>query len=262
VYGVGYRHAPVDGEAAFVAPRIGAGWSRGDWVMRGLLSYHAVVSGSPQGRAESLATGPLGYEADLRAPLGPTARFEAGARHAPVQFDDSGCLPGDDNGGVPLYLSDGNAVVSESRLALVDDAGGTRARLELASGHTSGRVTTLLPFSGTYDGGSEARMHYRSGRFELGVPASGTQLGIEYRRTAVARGEPVTAAQAQDEWLEVRVRQRIRVAPLPGEFRVLLALRVGSIDDERLEAWERAGGDMSTLEALNRRMSAGVSVLF
>jgi hypothetical protein len=94
------------------------------------------------------------------------------------------------------------------------------------------------------------------------VPTSGTDLRIEYRKLRADSGPDGTAADAVDEWLELRLRQELRAVPVPGDWRVLLALRFGSTGDERLAAWKLAGGDSTTLEALNRRMSAGVSVMF
>ncbi|MDH3228040.1 MAG: hypothetical protein OEM67_13265, partial [Thermoleophilia bacterium] len=69
------------------------------------------------------------------------------------------------------------------------------------------------------------------------------------------------APDAIQESVEFRVKQDVSGLQVPGDWRVLVGLRLGSVRTDDLEAWSSAEA-VETVDALNRQISAGVAVLF
>ena len=85
---------------------------------------------------------------------------------------------------------------------------------------------------------------------------------LGYRQVASSRpvgGEP---EESRLRAVEMRLSQDVPGAGRVGRLRFLLALRLGSVETPRVEQWESGDGNAETLEALNRRVAAGVSVQF
>ena len=265
VYGLGYKQAFVVGESTLVVPRLGGSLEAGGWQARAIVSYHSVTGE----RTETIAPEPaalrparrFGYEAELEIPLAEEIHLRGGSRYMPIQFGYFGYLAGVTVGDEhPLYLTDGNAAVEEHRLVLSEERGPSQTYLELSDGFADGAVMPLLPFDGPVAITDGRELRYRNGRLGVVLPNSGTDLRVEYLRLqagTVRGGRPASLQES----VEFRVRQMISRRQLPGDWRLLLALRLGSIQSDELEAWGE-GEASETASALNRRISAGVSVLF
>jgi len=267
VYGLGYKQALVDRDATLVVPRVGGSLVANGWYARALVSYHTVTGEGATGvRLHPVVFRPqgrVGYEAEIELPLARNVRLRGGSSYSPILFDSFGYLHGavgiDEH---PLYLTDGNAAVHEHRLLLVEERGGSRTYLELSDGRVTGAVAPLLPFEGPVPIRAGRELSYRSGRFGVAFPERGTDLRVEYRRVeAEGTGDRDRAPDAVQESVEFRVKQDVWGLQVPGDWRVLVGVRLGTVRTDDLEAWSSANA-AETVDALNRRISAGVSVLF
>lgn len=250
VYGLGFRQPAAAAGSALFAPRLGARFSDGRWTAGVVASYHAVSAGEPTAARRPAR---VGYEADLEAPLARGVSIRGRVEYAPVAFD----APEE-----PLFLTDGDLSVREQRVALAETRGEAHSFVEFSHGHARGSLATLVPFAAPRFAFNETEIGYDRGRVGLQVPASGTDLEVEYRRVRTDAAVEGTLAAAVEESMEVRLRQEVPGIPAPGAWRVLVALRLGSIETDTLAEWRRDGGDDTTLDALNNRVSAGVSVMF
>jgi hypothetical protein len=267
VYGLAYKQAWTAREASLVVPRLGGSVAVGGWYLRALVSYHSVTGSEEPIAARGIAplrpAESLGYEAEVEMPVARNVRLRGGVSYSPIQFNHVGYFGGADaHDEHPLYLTDGNSAVHEHRLALVEERGSSRMYLELSDGRAEGTVAPLLPFAGPPAVRPGRQLRYWNGRFGVMVPSWGTDLRVEYRRVEAARTlwrrDILDSIQ---ESVEVRVRQDVAERQIPGDWQLLMALRLGTVRSNDLEAWSPDGG-ADSLDALNRRISAGVSVLF
>jgi hypothetical protein len=267
IYGLGYKQALTTSDAALIVPRIGGSLTAAGWHLRALVSYHTVTGSDAPPGASQIAPfrpeRPLGYEAEVELPVAGGVRLRGGSSYTPIQLDYFGYLRGVDGGpGPPLYLTDGNSAVHEHHLALIEERGGTRTYIELADGRAEGSMAPLLPFEGPVPIMYGGQLSYRNGRVGVRVPAWGTDLRLEYRRVEAESSEHERdLVDSVEESVEVRVRQDVSEGQVPGDWRLLLALRLGTVRSNDLDGWSSHEGTES-VNALNRRISAGVSVLF
>jgi hypothetical protein len=261
--GLGYRQALAARDGAVFTPTLGGAVSAGGAFARAVVSYHGV-----SGPVATDSAGPfrpeshLGYEADVEVPLARDLRLRGSSSYAPLQRDTLGYLPGDGmDGEHPLYATDGNAAVREHRLTLVEERGSSKLYAELADGQTRGTVAPFVPFADPLPLREGQELRYRRGRMGLAFPARGTDLHVEYRRVD-GEGTPEAGGglDSREEALEMRVRQEVSGLPVPGSWRLLLALRLWTLDTGDLA--EEPAEVSASVDALNRRLSAGVSVLF
>ncbi len=268
VYGLGYKQALVSSESRLLAPLFGGSWSDDGWRISAQLSYHAVSNGrTPEGGDLWSSFRPertVGYQARIEVPIVDGVHLEGGASYSPIQFEYFGS--GRESyalGGQPMYITDGNSSVQESRVALVEDRGGSQTYLEFVHGRAEGNLASLMPFDTSYPTLSDRDMRYRNASFGVRVPSRGTDVLVEYQKiVASLASSHASPAGSVQESVEFRVRQNLWAMHSAGDWRFLLALRMGSVDSDDIQSWESRGGDEETLEALNRRISAGVSVLF
>lgn len=267
VYGLGFKQAWMARETALVVPRLGGSLAVGGWHLRALVAYHSVTGSeepvATTGFAPLRPTQSLGYEGEVEMPVARGVRLRGGVSFSPFQLDHVGYFRGADvHAEHPLYLTDGNSAVHEYRLALVEERGNSRTYLELSDGHAEGSVAPLLPFAGPPAVRPGRQLRYQNGRFGVRVPTWGTDLRVEYRRVQAGRTlwrrEFVDSIQ---ESVELRIRQNVAERQIPGDWHVLMAVRVGTVRSSDLESWSPEGG-ADSVDALNRRFSAGVSVLF
>jgi len=267
VYGLRYKQEWMAREAALVVPRLGGSVAAGGWHVRALVSYHSVTESDAPAALNLMAplrpAEPLGYEAEVEMPVARNVRLRGGVSYSPIQFDHVGYFGGTDGYEEhPLYLTDGNSAVHEHRLALVEERGSSRTYLELSNGRAEGTVAPLLPFARPSAFRPGRQLRYWNGRFGMLVPTWGTDFRVEYRRVEAARTlwrrDIVDSIQ---ESVELRVRQDVGEMQIPGDWQVLMALQLGTVRSSEIEAWSPRGG-ADSVDALNRRISAGVSVLF
>jgi len=266
VYGLGYKQSLMASDATLVVPRIGGNLTAGGWFLQALISYHAVTGSVGLLEATLVPFQPensLGYEAEIQVPLARDVRLRGGVTYAPIQFDYFGYLQGAEGPGEhPLYLTDGNSAVNEHRVTLIEERGASRTYLELSNGRAEGTVVPLLPFEGPLPIVSGRELRYRNGRFGVVLPGFRTDLRVEYSRVeSKSAGGGRTETDSIQESVELRVKTDVPATQIPGDWRVLLALRMGTVRSAELaRSSHRAAAE--SVDALNRRISAGVSVLF
>jgi hypothetical protein len=254
-YGIGMelRNAEGESQAQRISPRVGADFSGTGWSAHGLVAYHATSQDGPRGS--------IGYEAGIEIPVTSSFRVEGSSRRSPWVHSPMGYVPGAERIGTqPIYVTDGNAAVTEHRLAVVGERKSIKASAEWTQGQAHGTLAPVLGYAPT-DNPTERQIEYRSARLELAAPSLGTDLAVEYRRLR-ADAAPETAVEAaSEESVELRLAQRLSSSRRLGDWRVLLALHLGRIESAALDAWALNEGRES-VDALNRRLSGGVSVLF
>jgi hypothetical protein len=226
--------------------------------------YHAIVRDEPAGERPAgwepfRPTRPWGYEGEVEAPLGAGLRLRAGASFQPFQFDGVGSVSPSRS---PSYLTDGNATVRESRVALLGDGANISGFVELMGGETRGTVALLTPLDASMRLSTAALVRYLESRCGLRLPASGTDLILEYRRLRALDTEPETPVDTHEQVFELRLQQQLRGFTARADVRFLVALRLAQLEAEGIERFKHSGGDPLALDALNRRMSAGLSVVF
>lgn len=267
VYGLGYKQALLARDAALIVPRLGGSWSFDGGTVRAAASYHAVVDRSSQLDAppESIPfrpRGTLGYEAEVEWPFASGLSLKGGTSYSPWQFRalgyGDGTLAADP---LPLYMTDGNASLRENHVVLVAQRSATRAYLELHGGRVQGTVAPLLPFDAMVGLAPETGLHYLNARCGVDMRGYGTDIVLDYFKVGAraAGGDPGRSLQ---ESIELRMQQELRGLQTRVDLRFLAALRVGMVEADSVNEWLQQGGDPAPLEALNRRLTAGLSVSF
>jgi len=265
IYGLGYRHALGTRDAALVLPQLGAQWHMGRLEVSGVVSYVGVTGWDTlpvaPGRDVPRPDNALGYEADVDLPLAAGVHVTAAALSSPIQL----ALAGYSGGGFlhesrPLYLTDGNAAVSERRVALVREQRALRLYLEWTGGLAEGTLATIAPYDAPLGFLTQGDLDYRTGRFGIHVFPSGTDLLFQYQiLNQSASGSP--GASTVQRSYEVQLSQNLMDLDPLGSWRFLVALRRASAESDELDGALRAS-EAGALESLNHQLSAGLSVSF
>jgi len=267
IYGAGFKQALLNNRSAMLVPRLGLGYAADAFRVRSVFSYHAVDSGDERGRAsEPGGFGPrerMGYAAGVEFPVVRGMLLSLATSFEPVQMDHFGYGFGSAmQGDHPLFLTNGNSSLREHRVKLAEQRGSSRTYFEIADGECSGSATPMMPFELPTGLAQDRVVRFRTGRVGVHLEHIGTDLRVEYQLIDSARdisGE--LRDEAVQESVEFRLRQDVPAESWPGFWQLLVALRMGSVSSAELESSsEYAGGE--SLDALNRRLSAGVSVLF
>jgi hypothetical protein len=115
-----------------------------------------------------------------------------------------------------------------------------------------------LPIRLLYD----SRLRFTTGRMGLLIPASGTDLRLDYRRLVGWSAEAERQApDSVQRSLELHVAQDLMRARALGNWRFLAALRVASLEGGYDEEVVLAG-NRTLLDSQNHQLSAGLSVMF
>jgi len=275
IYGVAYQHAISETDAALFVPRAGASWNLERVMFRFLVSYHAVthwetsdatrIVGSmsqaelpePSRRLDR-PEGDIGYAGSVEIALSDGFSLEGSTSYSPLQLGGVEGVRGEELGEVPLYLADGPAAVGEARLTFSHETGRTRAYFEIARGEVEGVLAPLQPYALVAEQFVPGALTYTNGRWGLRVIPAGTDLQFEYRRIGGTRSDSGRSIPEQTI-LELRVTQDLMRLEELGSWRLLMAVRMGSLDKADLESPVE---DYVTVGALNSGVSAGVSVTF
>jgi hypothetical protein len=267
LYGLGYKHASTSTESSVIVPRLGGTWSAERLVLSFLVSYHHLAAwgeaeDSPSERTFRPA-GRLGYEAAVELPLALGFRLTGSSSYSPIDLTFPDYPAGDLRpSSSSVYLTDGNAAVDRRAVAIVREGGGSRIYLELVGGEVEGRIAPTLPMQLPirllYDG----RLRFTTGRMGLLIPASGTDLRLDYRRLVGWSAEAERQApDSVQRSLELHVAQDLMRARALGNWRFLAALRVASLEGGYDEEVVLAG-NRTLLDSQNHQLSAGLSVMF
>jgi len=245
------------GEQA-LTPRIGAGSTVGGVRFEGAVSW---LAGSDGGGPDALlrAADRLGYEVGMQVPVVEQVRVEGSSRHEPRAGEVAGYAPGADPAvAQPIYVSDGNLSRTEHRLALIEQRGSTHVAVELVDGRVRGGVVPVMRYADPRElAGSD--LGYRGACLGIRAPSLGTDVAVEYRRLEARAA--TEGGRSIEESVDVRVGKHLSTSRRLGDWRVLLAIHVASIETAALREWKEHGGAES-IQAMNRRLSGGVSVHF
>jgi hypothetical protein len=181
--------------------------------------------------------------------------------YSPVQFDYVGRAgAGFYDDPRPLYLTDGNAAVRESRLALIQESRRTRAYLEFTEGLVEGTLATMTPYDVPQEFLTAGHLDYGAGRLGLRVLSSGTDVLIQYQRLTQSPRETVQLADSRQNSVEFRLTQDLFSVRSIGDWRFLMAIRRASLDaDESDEAVQLTS---QVIDSMNQQISAGLSLSF
>lgn len=264
IYGLGLKQFLAAPDTALVVPRLGWAWADDDWRLRASISYSAVTSWADSFKPLGAPDHPLGYEAELRAPIGSGVNLEAFARYVPVQLDALNFGSGYDAlDPHPWYVMGSDASLQENRLRLASDRPFLRAYLELERGRAQGALATLLPFDGPYALQLGRELRYRNARLGWSFGASATDLQLEYRRLDARSLAPYAgSSDAVEQAFALRLAQQLWGIQTRVDWRFLAALQLDSFETASIEQWSSASGEPAPLDTLSRRMSAGLSVAF
>jgi hypothetical protein len=258
IYGLAYAQAVTSADSTLLVPRVGGIWSAGRWIASTLVSYHLPSGeGSAQGGAGRSAS-PVGYEAGVGMGVVDGVQLQGSVASAPVRVETFGPVASPARtASSPLFLSDGNVAVREYRVAVTERRGTSGTWLELSSGRAEGDVAPLLSFESTAGLGAAGLLRYAGGRLGWRLPERGADLAVEYRRVR-AEGTADGTRESSRESVELQFGKTLAGLRVPGDWRLLLALRLGSVESMELADPEAS----ETVDALNRRVGAGVSVVF
>ncbi|HKQ62336.1 MAG TPA: carboxypeptidase-like regulatory domain-containing protein [Candidatus Polarisedimenticolaceae bacterium] len=242
-YGLGYKQGPATRMHDWIAPSVGGTWSLGRLAARMALSYCAATGSAAERAIEG--GDHLGYDAQVDVPLGATVYLRGASRHEPVEFRDGAAVPS--AGELPAYVTDGNAGVTENRLALVHEAGGMQTVFELTSGSAAGLLAPVGALAVPLQWLEDGRLHYRGGRIGLHHAPTGTDMSVEYQQVDLSDA-------ARRRSVELRFARELLRFRSDGSWRLLAAVRTPL---ERSEA-----ADRETVERLSEQVRLGLSVLF
>jgi hypothetical protein len=248
---------------------VGASWADGTWRAGLVVLYAADIDGdvSSSSGAASGSYAPrgqaFGYEAGVETPLPGGLSLKAERSVEPVAFDAAGALVERlDPDFTPLFAADGRVNAERESLTLSHDSGGVRTSAQWVRGGADGTIAQIFPFEVPLQLLADRRLEYAAGRVGVRVASTGTDVQAEYRRVEdVASAGPIEERTTQ-EFVELRVVQDLlRAAPLGTSWRLLLAARTSPTGQHAGEGASSSAGAKS-LAALNRRVAAGVSVIF
>jgi len=265
VYGLGYRHAITSHDASLIVPRVGGAWGIDRLAVRVLVSYHSVAdwSGGPavEGAIPYRPADAMGYEAEIDLPLPAGLRLSGATSYSPIQFDYVGYAgAGFDDDPRPLYLTDGNAAVRESRIALVQESRRTRTYLEVTEGLVEGTLAAMTPYDVPQEFLTTGALTYGTGRLGLRVFSSGTEVLIQYQQLSQSPTELAPMVRSRQSSVEFRLTQDLLDMQSIGSWRFLMAIRRASLDaDETEESPMLTSG---VIDSMNHQISAGLSLSF
>ncbi|MDH3628095.1 MAG: TonB-dependent receptor [Acidobacteriota bacterium] len=266
IYGLGYQHALQEGDSALFAPRLGGVWSYGRFSVQTLFSYHAVTEWTD--RESDLSThftpsSRLGYEVGVELPIVASLTLRGSTAFSPSQMDRFGYDGGLQGPSDPLYLTNGNAAVKESRVALVQDSGPVRAVFEVEHGWAEGTLAAWLPEEMPIRRLENRHMRFDSGQLGLSVVSSGTGILLDYRRTREnGAADDLLASGLKQRALELRLRQRVLPALTGGDWRLLIAYRRSDLELDSPDSTDDPDTGDAIVAGIHRRVSAGLSVQF
>ena len=265
VYGLGYRHGIRAHEASLIVPRVGGTWKIDHLSISVLASYHGVAGWSrgfgAEGPLMSRPANAMGYEAQIELALPAGLRLSGATSYSPVQFDYVGRAGGgfhDDPR--PLYLTDGNAAVRESRVALIQQSRRIRTYLEFTEGLVEGTLAAMTPYDIPQEFLTAGELEYGTGRLGLRVMSSGTDVLLQYQRLSQSPQESAAMADSQQSSFEFRLTQDLFSVRSVGSWRFLVAVRRASLDSD--EADEIVRRTSQVMDSMNQQISAGLSLSF
>ena len=264
-YGLGYRHGISSHEASLIVPRVGGTWAIDRLSVSVLVSYHSVAGWSrglgPEVLLLAEPADAVGYEAQVEIPLAAGLRLAGATSYSPVQFDYVGRAgAGFHDDPRPLYLTDGNAAVRESRVALIQESRRTRTYLEFTEGLVEGTLATMTPYDVPQEFLTAGQLGYGTGRLGLRVLSSGTDVLIQYQQLSQSPRETAQMAESRQNSVEFRLTQDLFSVRSIGSWRFLMAVRRALLDaDETDEAIQRTS---QVIDSMNHQISAGLSLSF
>ncbi len=271
IYGLGCRRSPLDPQVPYIAPRVGGVWNAGRLRVRAVVSYDVPAYRS-QVRAQDgslAATAQMpqrfGYEAAVEAPLPLGLSVKGSVSYTPAASEaDRVDAPRWGFGFRPVLAADGTASVRQSSISLDHHAGGVRTFLQYRWGIMDGFLARTDAFDVPIQFLGKRHVSYDSGRVGVRVAAWGTELAAEYQRVREEAGVvPLDDEGLTREFIELQLAQDL--LPLHGKamsWKLLLAARAEPAADTAEERVPATSEARRSLLSANRRVSAGLSLVF
>jgi hypothetical protein len=257
-YGVALRQG-FDGPQTTLAPRVGGSFSSGRMGARAEVSYVATIGdASGSAGASPPLHSPYGYEAELKARLGPTLTLRGTASYVPSRANVWG---GQDIAQdlETLYIADGFASDRFVAVDLERAASSATVFFRVARGRAEGALAPALDVPVALL--SDRALDYDAARLGMKAPRVGSAISLEYRaiREYAAAAGVLETDVVRTVALEF-AQDVVRFAGGRASCRLLLtarsALGPGSIASEADPA------DARRLVAEHKRIGAGVSLAF
>lgn len=261
LYGLGYKHAASPRDASVVVPRLGGQLAGEHAAMRVIVSYNGVASEhDPSGNVLSpfRPAARLGYEADVAVPLWRNATLSGGTRYTPVEFE---LVAGGALSGPATFVSDGNAAVKSHRMTLSHDSDRARSYVEWSNGWAEGSLAAVLPYEIPFHYLAPRTVRFVEGQAGLDWVATGTLFELLYRKVEeLPVNDGPASGESRQDAVELRLRQKLLRSDALGTWRLLMAVRLATLDAGG-ETTPWTTGDEAETASLDR-VSAGVSVAF
>ncbi|HEX6852204.1 MAG TPA: carboxypeptidase-like regulatory domain-containing protein [Candidatus Polarisedimenticolaceae bacterium] len=271
-YGLSLVQALEGREASLIVPRGGVAWVGSRAAVRVSASHHTLMTWQTGAGGESLEVveppdalrpeRPWGYDLEIELPLPAALRVVGHAEYTPVQ--DATALSGDVRfeARPPMFVSGARA--ADRRTSVVVSRPSRRSDLfvELVDGEVRGLLAPSASLDLPVQILDEREIEYRSARAGVRAAAAGTDVSVEYRRSAeLPRAAFVVEAPFVSEYWELVFGQSLmRSSRIGASCRVLVSARWAPDvrgGTESLEA-ERA----RRIAAFNTRWAAGLLVSF
>lgn len=271
-YGFSLVQALEGREASLLVPRAGIAWTGDRAAVRFSASHHTLMTWQTGAGGESLETleppdalepeRPWGYEAEVEVPLPAALRVRGNVEYTPVQ--DATALAADARleARPPMFVSGARAADRRTTVVLSRPSRRSDVFVEVVDGEVRGLLAPSAALDLPVQILDEREIDYRSARAGIRAAAAGTDVSVEYRRSA-ERSRMAPAAEApfvSEYWELVFGQSLLRSSRLGASCRMLVSARwapdvrggVDSLDAERARR----------IAAFNHRWAAGVLVSF
>ncbi len=271
VYGMGYRHVLADRDLAVLVPEVGGVYAAGPLAMRVVVSYHASSSWDRPAVQTLDVRDPVhenafGYEAGIEAAFPAAVRVRGDVAYTPLVGDPFGQTTDATGTLRPMFLSDGTASLHQISGTLTRDAASCSLSLQVRRGSVDGLVAGILPYDAPYQFLTPSHLRFRTTRLGVRVPASGTDVTLEYRRIVDRPddGDPLAATRPGTQVQgEVRLLQDLARLDTGATWRFLLVVQVAALDGaERDSDAPTAPPWYAYVPRSHGQINAGVSVAF
>jgi hypothetical protein len=227
-----------------------------------VLSYHTLpIDGSAAGSERDALPGqirldqPVGYDVQVAAPVGLGWTASARYQDLPVQPAYLGLRQG--SASDTYYLSNGNVADRRASLLLERPGSFGTFSIRLTDGRAEGYVSDAILWASPYRILSERELRYRSAAAQLTFQKTGTGLVVEWVEMAERQPDSQGVPRHVNRYVDAEFQQDlIRFGFLDARCRLVVAARLGPGGASDGRHAER------DLLALQRRLSAGVAVLF
>jgi hypothetical protein len=265
IYGIGYRRVVLDGDASFLTPHVGGRLEFEPLQLQWIATYYGVDDDSMRGASTGVgeSRSRLGYEATVEMPLADNLILSGSHGSQPTMGDRTDAWTASPAAVIgPIYVTDGNATLAQSRVALTRETAGLLLFAELALGAIEGSVAAALPYDLPFQELADRDLRYHNGRLGLRFVPQGTLVTLELREISESRkSNPDSEVNSAQRLVEFTLSQDLMQREDLGRWRFLMGLSLAELtagDTEDLRQIVSA----ERLDTTDGRLSAGLSLEF